>query len=76
MPIEPSERAREAAEQFFPPVLWREDAIADLAQAFARFEAETRKDERERCAKVADGADVDRDAAFIIAAAIRNLGEG
>ncbi|MEC3912210.1 hypothetical protein U5A82_18345 [Sphingobium sp. CR2-8] len=25
-------------------------------QAFARFEAETRKDERERCAKVADDA--------------------
>ena len=56
MPIEPSERAREAAAayvavafgpQYYVSVM-KKRGFPDLVQAFARFEAETRKDERER----------------------------
>jgi hypothetical protein len=45
-------------------------------QAFARFEAETRKDERERAVKEAEYYAKHSGVARNIAAAIRNLGEG
>ncbi|WCP14538.1 hypothetical protein sphantq_02984 [Sphingobium sp. AntQ-1] len=52
MPIEPSERARKAAEALFYLACDGGDK-GHIEESFARFEAETRKDERERCAEVA-----------------------
>ena len=34
-----TDAAREAAEAFFPPALWKQQAIDDVAQAFATFAA-------------------------------------
>lgn len=36
--LSPAARHRDAAEKFFPPTGWKEEAIADLALAFAKFE--------------------------------------
>ena len=36
-----TQAARKAAEEHYPPHLWKEAAIADLAQAFAKFERDS-----------------------------------
>lgn len=69
-PLPVSQEAREAAEVAFDDVLGdagsyaeymlpshREGGVRTLAEAFARFEQAIRKDEAEKCARVADSYD-------------------
>lgn len=59
MTTTPSARAREAAKVLSDYLAIRGLKDGELQRAFARFEAEIRADERERCAKVADAELVD-----------------
>jgi len=60
-PSEVTQADRDAAEAFFPTHLWKDEARADVALAFARHRASEAERVREACAKVCDQVEQQQD---------------